>query len=217
MPENIFQTNDLSIGYRAHSPILTSINVGVGFGELCALLGPNGSGKSTFIKTISGLLSPLDGDFTLFPNTTISHVPQSKKMNLNYPLTVKDVLTLAEEAQRNMFHQVRFSDSQKEILEKIGIYNFENHLLKECSGGQLQKVLVARSILSNSQLIFMDEPMDSLDSKSQDTLFEIFKSYISQNNKTLFIITHNSFPEWLSHFDRTFQIIENKLIEMQGA
>jgi ABC-type Mn2+/Zn2+ transport system ATPase subunit len=203
---SIFTTKDLSVGYRQDAPILTGVNLNIGYGEICALLGPNGSGKSTFIKTIADLLEPLSGNYILSKGTNISMVPQAKKFNLNYPLTVTDMLSLPKQAQKFFCHKSTFSEWQKELLEKIGILGFEKNLLRECSGGQLQKVLIARSLLSGADLIFMDEPMDTLDRDSQETIFSILKDYVSPKNKTLFIITHNSFSDWLSNFHRSFQI-----------
>ena len=88
----------------------------------------------------------------------------------------------------------------------MGIEPILNLLVRECSGGQLQKVLIARSLLSEANMIFLDEPLDALDSDSKNIVTEILKREIKEKNKTIFIITHHIEKNWLSEFNRKFTV-----------
>lgn len=149
-----FQTKNLCIGFDSRYPILNEIEITLNKGDFACLLGSNGSGKSTFVRTISGIIPKCCGDFILAPDIKISMVPQFKKMQFQYPLTVKEVLLLTEKF--TIFPKKNFTNEQSILLEKMGIEPILNLLVRECSGGQLQKVLIARSLLSDANLIFLD-------------------------------------------------------------
>lgn len=199
-----FQTKNLCIGFDKRYPILNEINLTVNQGDFACLLGSNGSGKSTFVRTVSGIIPKCCGDFTLGENVTISMVPQFKKMQFQYPLTVEEVLLLSEKF--SLFHKPKLTEEQKVIIQEIGIESILPLLVRECSGGQLQKVLIARSLLSDANLIFLDEPMDALDFESKHVVTEILKKEIKEKNKTIFIITHHIEKNWLSEFSRKFSV-----------
>ncbi len=199
-----FETKNLCIGFDPRYPILNEINLTLNQGDFACLLGSNGSGKSTFVRTISGIIPKCCGDYTIGANITISMVPQFKKMQFQYPLTVKEVLLLSEKF--SLFHKKNFTETQLSLIKRIGIESILPLLVRECSGGQLQKVLIARSLISEANLIFLDEPMDALDSDSKGIVTEILKTEIKEKNKTIFIITHHIEKNWLSEFNRKFSV-----------
>jgi ABC-type Mn2+/Zn2+ transport system ATPase subunit len=208
-----FETKNLCIGFDSRYPILNEINLTVNKGDFACLLGSNGSGKSTFVRTISGIIPKCCGDFYLAADIKISMVPQFKKMQFQYPLTVKEVLLLSEKF--TLFHKTNFTNEQELMIEKMGIKSILNLLVKECSGGQLQKVLIARSLISEANLVFLDEPMDALDSDSKLIVTEILKTEIKEKNKTIFIITHHIEKTWLSEFNRKFTVDGLHIKEMK--
>ena len=209
----VFETKNLCIGFDSRYPILNEINITLNKGDFACLLGSNGSGKSTFVRTVSGIIPKCCGDFTLADDIRISMVPQFKKMQLQYPLTVKEVLLLSEKF--TPFHKTNFTSEQEVMIEKMGIKPILDLLVRECSGGQLQKVLIARSLLSKANLIFLDEPMDALDAESKRVVTEILKTEIKERNKTIFIITHHIEKNWLSEFNRKFSVDGFHLKEMK--
>lgn len=206
----VFQTKNLCIGFDSRFPILNQIDLTLNQGDFACLLGSNGSGKSTFVRTISGIIPKCCGDYTLGKDVKISMVPQFKKMQFQYPLTVKEVLFLSEKF--TFFPKSKFTEEQSQLIEEMGISPILNLLVRECSGGQLQKLLIARSLISEANLIFLDEPMDALDSKSKEIVTKILKSQIKTKNKTIFIITHHIEKNWLSEFNRKF-MVEGTLIK----
>ncbi len=199
-----FQTKNLCIGFDSRYPILNDIDITLNKGDFACLLGSNGSGKSTFVRTISGVIPKCCGEFTLAADIKISMVPQFKKMQFQYPLTVKEVLLLSEKF--TLFPKNNLKEEQRLLIEKMGVDSILNLLVRECSGGQLQKVLIARSLLSDANLIFLDEPLDALDADSKNTVTEILKKETKEKNKTAFIITHHIEKNWLSEFNRKFSV-----------
>lgn len=101
------------------------------------------------------------------------------------------------------------------ILQRLEILSYKQNLIRECSGGQVQKVLIARSILSNANLIFFDEPLDAIDEKSKKIVLEEFEKESKANDRTFFVITHNLDKTWLKNFNRVFQIKDQKVIECE--
>jgi ABC-type Mn2+/Zn2+ transport system ATPase subunit len=209
----LFSTEYLSIGYRKSSPILQDIHVHLKQGERIALLGANGSGKSTLVKTISGLLSPLSGKIHLDPKRKISLVPQMKNLKLEFPMSIYDSLVLSQSSHLPFWKKWKPNQMDQEILERTGVSNIQELLLRECSGGQLQKFLIARSLLSGANLLFLDEPMDALDSSSQQGILDLFLDLQKKKVLGLFMITHNISKNWLGYFHRVYKIQGDSIVE----
>ncbi|MCB1178530.1 MAG: ATP-binding cassette domain-containing protein [Leptospiraceae bacterium] len=209
--ENIFQTIDLKIGYDPKEPVIDNVNLSINEGEIVALIGPNGAGKSTFIKTICNFIKPISGKI-IFSNKNyyFSHVPQIKNIQFNYPLSVEEILRLPMEAKK-LIGRYKFTESDESIIQKTGVDKFRNKLIKECSGGQIQKVLICRSLISKANLIILDEPLDALDSDSQVEMLDLLLEK-TKENYSFFVITHNISKTWLGKFNKIFKI-ENKLIK----
>ncbi len=198
----LISLDNVSVGYLKDTPILSNLNLTIYPKEIIAITGKNGSGKSTLIRTISKLQKPLDGKIESKNHLKISLVPQLKKINLSYPLSVEEILKLPMELERTFFRSTNFLENQLGILEKLGILSIQKKLLRECSGGQVQKVLLARSLISDSDLIILDEPLDALDWKARELVFEILIKMVTVSSVSLLIITHNLEKEWMNHFTR---------------
>jgi ABC-type Mn2+/Zn2+ transport system ATPase subunit len=213
MNEFLFTLENLNVGYSTDSPILKNLNLTVNSNEIIAITGKNGSGKSTLIRTISNLQKPLSGKILKKNDFKVSLVPQLKKINLSYPLSVEEILKLPIELENNFLKKIQFDEIQLEILEKLGINSIQNKLLKECSGGQIQKVLLARSLIGTSDLIILDEPLDALDWKARELVFKIFMDKVLKSNVSLLIITHNLEEEWMNHFTKLLVTEDGNLKE----
>jgi zinc transport system ATP-binding protein len=210
MRDTIFQTKELTIGYNTQDPILSGMNFSVKEGEIVAMTGPNGAGKSTFLKTLCRFMKPISGRIDYHQSKQqFSMVPQFKNLQMNYPLNVEEVLRLPGEAKK-LFGKYKFSAKDEEIMEKTGVNSFRKNLIRECSGGQIQKVLICRSLISGANLMILDEPLDALDANSQKEMFQLFQEK-TKERVSFFIITHNITEGWLSNFHKILKI-ENGIV-----
>jgi ABC-type Mn2+/Zn2+ transport system ATPase subunit len=215
MSSNYFvKTESLSVGYRKGFPVVSDISFSIQPGKTYALVGGNGSGKTTLFRTLTGLITPLSGEYYLSKDITCSYVPQAKKMRLDYPLNVEEVLIMPENIGFSFLPKKKFSNWQMDLIERTGVQLFLKKQISECSGGQLQRVLILRSLLTEANLIFLDEPMDSLDHKSRDLFQTVLKEFLLQKNRALFFITHSLDHDWRSGFNEIFELDEGKFYKI---
>jgi len=164
-------------------------------GSIATIIGPNGAGKSTLAKMIMGLIKPTSGSISIDkkqPHTmrkVIGYVPQRFTYNPRVPITVKEFFMLSLHiAGKHQHEQIttienKFTDVglPKNIMEKQ---------LAELSGGQLQRVLIARSLLTDKQLLIMDEPVAGLDIEGRQSIHELLKELNSRYKVTIILISH---------------------------
>lgn len=203
---SILKTTKLEKIYNAKIPFvaLKDININIEKGEFVAIMGPSGSGKSTFLNVISTIDSPSSGTVLIngknphtmsdqelahFRRTTLGFVFQS--FNLVNTLTVEEnimlPLTLEGVSAKEMKQRVATTSKQ------LGIESLLNKRVYEISGGQAQRVAVARAVIQNPALLLADEPTGNLDSKSAKDVMEIFDMLNKNNDSTILMVTHDSF------------------------
>ncbi|MDR1399323.1 MAG: ABC transporter ATP-binding protein [Treponema sp.] len=188
------ELEQLAIGF-GKKVILSNITLAINPGELIALIGPNGSGKTTLLKTIGGLLKPLDGDVVLDGRdiTFMSKREKALKISLLFQNTTSDWgFTVEEMVNQGRFpHQDFFESSttrnteqttvsDKSIVEKAirsaGLSSFEYRAVTELSGGEFQRVLIARAMAQEAGLLLLDEPTNNLDPKYQYMVMNLIRS-----------------------------------------
>lgn len=203
---SILKTTKLEKIYNAKIPFvaLKDININIEKGEFVAIMGPSGSGKSTFLNVISTIDSPSSGTVLIngknphampdqelahFRRTTLGFVFQN--FNLVNTLTVEEnimlPLTLEGVSAKEMKKRVAATSKQ------LGIESLLNKRVYEISGGQAQRVAVARAVIQNPALLLADEPTGNLDSKSAKDVMEIFNMLNKNNDSTILMVTHDSF------------------------
>ena len=171
---------DLSLGY-AGRPVLQGMSGVVRGGELLAVVGPNGGGKSTWLKALAGEIGVLAGELRLsLPGGgRIGYLPQHVELDRAFPITV------AEFAATGLWPRVgpfaRLSGDHRQAvgaaLERTGLDAVSRHLLSELSGGQLQRLLFARTFLQDPSLILLDEPFASIDAHTSADLLQILQAW----------------------------------------
>ena len=134
--------------------ILRAIDFSIVPGEIVTVVGPNGSGKSTFVRALVGAIAPTRGLVRRQPGLVIGYVPQRLSLDATMPITVARFLNLPVRRRR---------DDIGRMLEHVGVSGLEAQQMSALSGGQFQRVLLARALLSKPQILILDEPTQSLD------------------------------------------------------
>jgi len=183
----MLKIDNLRFSYTGAPPfILDGLSLEIDDGEYVSVLGDNGSGKSTLIKLILRLLSPLSGKIV---NTAanIGYVAQkSDGFNSQFPITVREMLTCA-------LHILKLKDKNAahKSLCRVHMEQFENALVGTLSGGQLQKVFIARALMGDPGLIILDEPSTGIDVNSQTEIYALIKKLNRESGITVISVEHN--------------------------
>ena len=206
---SLIDIKNLSLGYDGNI-VLKNINLKIEENEFLCVVGPNGSGKSTLIKGILGLIKPISGIITFnnLKQNFIGYMPQETKVDSNFPASVLEIVlsgTLNKKS-RSLFYTKEDKKLAIKNLKILGIENLKNKHFSELSGGQRQKVLLARSLCATSKLLILDEPSNNLDSKSKKSLYDILTNLNKNYNITIIMITHD-----LDHNN----LIGNKILSLR--
>ena len=177
---------NLCFSYTNKPPyLLKDINLHIPKGCYLSIVGENGSCKTTLIKLILGLLKPTSGSIEVSSNS-IGYVPQRlDSFNSQFPIIVKEVLACHKRTLKNK------NTSIDSALESVNMTDFKNRLLGMLSGGQQQRILIARALLSDSEIIILDEPSTGVDEVNQKEIYNILKKLNEENKKTIISIEHN--------------------------
>ncbi len=196
---------NLTLGYEAH-PAVHHLNYSVESGALVALVGPNGAGKSTLFKGIMGQIQPLDGHISLngIEKKDIAYLPQLNHVDRSFPITVQEMVAMGAWNQMGAFGRLRSCHKHNvaSALSQLNLTGFEKRLISSLSGGQMQRVLFARLLVQNAQLILLDEPFTGVDSRTTHDLLHMISAW-HQQGKTIIAVLHDleqvrqHFPECL--------------------
>ena len=206
---SLIDIKNLSLGYDGNI-VLKNVNLKIEENAFLCVVGPNGSGKSTLIKGILGLIKPISGTITFnnLKQNFIGYMPQETKVDSNFPASVLEIVLSGTLNKKKMSLFYTKEDKKLAIknLKILGIENLKNKHFSELSGGQRQKVLLARSLCATSKLLILDEPSNNLDSKSKKNLYDILKNLNKNYNITIIMITHD-----LDHNN----LIGNKILSLR--
>jgi zinc transport system ATP-binding protein len=205
---SIIDVENISFKYKDTDDFtLKNISFHLSLGQSLGILGPNGGGKSTLMKILCGLLKPTMGKIHIngtelngiknFPFHLVSYIPQSSGLNLSMPLSAVEFLTYAGLAQKipNLEEKIL------EVSKKVGIENKLNFLVRTMSGGERQRLLIAKSLLINPKILLLDEPTKGLDSLGQDQLLSILTN-IKKDLETVVIIVDHDINQVIRHCDK---------------
>lgn len=190
--QEIIKIENLNLKFE-NTQALNNVNLSINEGDYCAIIGPNGGGKTTLLRCILGLLKPSSGRVLLFgepPAKTrqqVGFVPQFAKLNKRFPMTVLEAVLCGTKVNSvNPFFKYKKIDRQKamEKLENLKIENLYKRSLDQLSGGEFQRLLIARALMSDPKLLLLDEPTSSIDPRSRELIYQL----LSDLNKTSSII-----------------------------
>jgi ABC-type Mn2+/Zn2+ transport system ATPase subunit len=180
------------------SPALESVNFSINRGKKVAVVGPNGGGKSTLFNALAGLTPLTEGSLTIEGKSPeeakgkISYVPQRDLINWNFPLSVKQVVEMGITTKKisNLFNRKKVNEKIKKALQDVGLEEKINNNIKSLSGGQLQRVLIARALAQDSEILLLDEAFSAVDIGAQEDIMQLINS-INLDGKTILIATHD--------------------------
>jgi len=185
---------DLTAGYDSHVA-LERVTLHIPPGTLTGLLGPNGSGKSTLLRVLIGLLEPWSGEVRVLGRRPVDarpyvgYVPQVHGGAPRFPITVAEVVAMGT------YHRWRvpFRGRRGAVaaaLERVGLAGYEGRLLHTLSGGQQRRVLIARALVRDPQVLLLDEPTAGLDAPSEAALLALLRE-LADEGRTVVVATHD--------------------------
>ena len=197
----VVEIRDLSIKYPNGVMALEGINVDVNERDLIALIGPNGAGKSTLLKVVLGLEKPTSGSVKLFgcPDLSknlkyVGYVPQSAQArDPNLPFSVYETVMLGRTPHAGLFHGMGAEDRQKveETLKLFGIYELKDRKIGQLSGGQSQRVFLAKAMVAEPKLLLLDEPTSGVDTTSKKEFYDILERLNKERGITIILSSHD--------------------------
>ena len=162
--------------------VLHDISLAVSKGEIVTILGPNGSGKSTLLRALLGIVPVAEGRITRAPGLRIGHVPQKLMIDRTMPITVRRFLSLP----------TRVSDTAADdVLARVGMSGHGPDQMATLSGGQLQRVLLARALLGAPQLLMLDEPTQGLDQPGEAAFYRLIEEVRQETGAAVLMISHD--------------------------
>ena len=178
--EKLIDIEHVTAAY-GNKTVLRDISLTVWKGDFLGIIGPNGGGKTTLLKVILGLLPPVSGmirfyeDGQMVPSLRIGYLPQLNNIDKKFPISVREVVTSGLASEKPLFRSYSASQKQRveEVLGKMGLEDLAGRAIGELSGGQLQRVLLGRSIVSRPQVLILDEPNSYVDKRFESHFYKL--------------------------------------------
>ena len=193
----LIEISDLSAGYYG-KPVIYHIHLTVYEGDFIGIIGPNGGGKTTFIKTIAGIIKPLSGMLIFYSpegqaieKPKLGYLPQVNTFDKSFPISVEEVVLTGLLSAKGRLRRFRANDKEAvhEVLERLKISHLASKPIGELSGGQMQRVFLARAIVSQPWILLLDEPSTYADNRFEAELYELL---VQLNEKmTILMVSHD--------------------------
>ena len=192
----IIQITDLSAAYNGKT-VLSHVNLTVYEQDFLGIIGPNGGRKTTLIKSILGL-HPLAQGYVRFykngkevPEIKMGYLPQANNIDRKFPISVYEVVLSGLSKQKSVFH--RYSKEQQEqaqqIIVRMGLEGLEKRAIGELSGGQLQRALLGRALVSNPEVVILDEPNTYIDKRFETKLYSLLEEI--NEERSIILVSHD--------------------------
>ena len=196
MNNPIIKIEQLAAGYE-DKQVLNDVNLTVYDDDYLGIIGPNGGGKTTLMRLILGLMKPTEGHVRYFKNgeevkeITMGYLPQYNDLDKQFPISVYEVVLSGLSKQKKLFSRYSKAQHQQalETIEKMQLTDLKDRHIGALSGGQLQRVLLARAIVSKPDVVILDEPNTYIDRRFQKQMYEM----LEQINKecAIIIVSHD--------------------------
>ncbi|MNK23052.1 putative ABC transporter ATP-binding protein [compost metagenome] len=183
----------MRIGYRGSEPLLrTPLSLTVRAGESWAIVGANGSGKTTLVKTLMGLIPPLEGQVHRLEGLRIGYVPQQRQADPIFPVLPLDIVLMGRSALSGPLKRLG-PDDRKRALDWLRVVGMDAHAetpFRHLSGGQRQRVLIARALAMEPALLIMDEPTDGMDLAGEADFVALTRTLQRETGTAMMFVTH---------------------------
>jgi len=193
MPPEIVSVENLSFGYGS-SLSIENISFNVSEGDFLGIVGPNGAGKTTLFRCILGVLGNYAGSIRLFGQDIksnkgllkrVGYIPQKRTIEQEFPVTVQEAVSFGLIGLRNS------SNTVLSAITDVGLDELKNKRIGNLSGGQLQRVLIAKALVSNPDLLILDEPTTAIDKESEKKFYSILTELNEDRKKTIILSSHD--------------------------
>lgn len=213
---HVIAVEHVSFSYGGDSVAITDASISIRQGDFACIVGPNGGGKTTLLKLIVGLLQPEAGRVRLFdrsPGETrhrIGYMPQRARLDPRFPVRVRDVVLMGRLGKPDSLW--RFGKAHNEVvaraLVQVGLYESRDRSFSALSDGQRQRVLVARALACEPELLLLDEPTANLDLPSQTELYELLHAL--NESMTIVMVSHD--VAFVSKFVKTVACVNRNVV-----
>lgn len=191
----VFECNNVTLGYE-NRIVADNLSFRLNEGEYLCIVGENGTGKSTLIKTLLGLIKPLEGEIKVDTgkqtNKGIGYLPQQTAAQKDFPASVWEVVLsgVLNSDRKLPFYSKADKEEARENLKKLGILDLKKCCYRELSGGQQQRVLLARALCATDNVLILDEPVTGLDPAAAKDFYEEIKK-LNNEGVTIVMVTHD--------------------------
>lgn len=198
--DSLLEIRDVSLAYRDKT-VLDGITLSVARGGTLGVIGPNGAGKTSLLKVILGILSPTRGTIQidgLSPKQAtrrglVGYLPQNPNIVTNLPIDTRQLIELGVAGRVGMLHAVSDEDERfiDELIEQVGLASQLHTPIGDLSGGQLQRTLIVRALVSRPRLLLLDEPTIGIDSRGQQEFMRLLADLKSKLGLTIVFVSHD--------------------------
>ncbi len=210
---SLIRAEKIKLGYEGRA-VINDLSFSISEGDFVCVVGPNGSGKTTLIKGILGLMPLMSGKITFdFEESSsptkrrfIGYIPQETEVDPNFPASVLEIVLSGALNETRNFYSTEIKKRADEVLSLVNIKKLKNKGFSELSGGERQKVLLARALMATKKLLILDEPSNNLDKESKQSLYELISKLNLERGITVIMITHD-----LDHGN----LIGNKILSLR--
>jgi len=220
----IIKLENVSTTYEGEKrPAIKNINLSIKKNEFVYIVGPNAAGKTTLLETINGLLTPIQGKVQVFGQdirkdgakirSEIGYVPQDFMVDQNEPYTALDVVLMGMYGKIGILKRVEDKHKTKalEVMELLGIKELANRPVGKLSGGQQQKVMIARALAKEPKILLLDEPFSNLDVESKEKIPKLIYQLHEERELTTLVVTHDA-NQIIQNVNRIVIMNEGKII-----
>ena len=196
-PEFPLSVHDLTVAYH-RKPVLWDLDLDIPKGSLAGIVGPNGAGKSTLLKACLDLIPKTSGEVLIYgkpyedQRDLVAYVPQRESVDWDFPVSALDVVAMGTYRKIGWFKRVgkKQKEQARGALEQVGIGHLADRQISQLSGGQQQRAFLARALVQDAEIYFMDEPFAAVDAATEQAIIELLQE-LNSRGKTVLCVHHD--------------------------